>query len=111
MRDVPDLLPAWAGPACQWAPKKYRPLHPHIDPTFYRHRNYALYIRANILQCLRSFTSYGFQARINHMSSIVTASETDKESVVHNEKVGLNYDSKIESLAELAAVGVVIQNA
>ena len=45
------------------------------------------------------------------MLSIVTASETDKESVVHNEKVGLNYDSKLETLAELDEAAVVLQNA
>jgi hypothetical protein len=42
------------------------------------------------------------------MLSIVTASETDKESVVHNEKVGLNYDSKLETFAELDEAAVVL---
>lgn len=45
------------------------------------------------------------------MSSIVTASETDKESIVHNERVGLNYDSKLEALAELDEAAIVLQNA
>jgi hypothetical protein len=45
------------------------------------------------------------------MSSIVTTSETDKESVVHNEKVGLSYDAKLETLAELDEAAVVLQNA
>ncbi|KIM81601.1 hypothetical protein PILCRDRAFT_821381 [Piloderma croceum F 1598] len=45
------------------------------------------------------------------MSSIVTTSETDKESVVHNEKVGLSYNAKLETLAELDEAAVVLQNA
>jgi hypothetical protein len=46
------------------------------------------------------------------MSSIVTASETDKESIVHNERVGgLNYDAKLDPLAELDEAAVVLQNA
>jgi hypothetical protein len=45
------------------------------------------------------------------MSSIITASETDKESVVHNEKVGLSYDAQLDTLAELDEAAAILQNA
>jgi hypothetical protein len=45
------------------------------------------------------------------MSSIITTSENDKESVVHNEKVGLSYNAQLETLAELDEAAVVLQNA
>jgi hypothetical protein len=45
------------------------------------------------------------------MSSIITTSETDKESVMHNEKVGLSYNAQLETLAELDEAAVVLQNA
>ena len=41
--------------------------------------------------------------------SSVTASETDKESIVHNENFGSNNDPKLETLAELNEAAVVLQ--
>jgi hypothetical protein len=41
--------------------------------------------------------------------SSVTASETDKESIAHNENFGSNNDPKLETLAELDEAAVVLQ--
>ena len=44
------------------------------------------------------------------MSSI-SASDIDKESVVHHENAGLDYNAKLETLAELDEAAIVLQNA